>query len=475
MSNDGTKGATGYEGKLWGGRFESGPSKDVISFTTSIGIDWRLWGADIDGSIAHASMLGAQGIISNSDTTEIIDGLKTVRLKIQTALNVGENPFPSDVEDVHSFIEIQLREVIGATAGRLHTARSRNDQVATAFRLTLAREGEQLIAELLDLQNMLLDRAKSETETLMPGLTHFQHAQPVSLAHHLLAYFWMFERDRERISEWRKRCLVMPLGSAALAGTSFPLDRQRVARDLGFVRPCENSLDGVSDRDFAFEFVSHLSLVALHLSRISEELVIWSAPEHGFVELSDSVTTGSSIMPQKKNPDVAELIRGRTGRAIGALVQLATTLKGLPLAYNRDLQEDKEPVFYALDSVRGSLRLMNHMLLDAKFNRDRMRASLSGDFSNATDLADDLARKGVPFREAHEVVGHVVRRCIESKLKLEDMGVDDLKTIDPRFDAESRRVLSHRYVMSARLSEGGTAPKAVLEQIAKAEAALIRP
>ncbi len=464
-----------YEGKLWGGRFENGPSKDVITFTTSIGIDWRLWEADIDGSIAHASMLGAQGIISSSNTNEIIDGLKTVRLKIQTALNVGENPFPNDVEDVHSFIEIQLKEVIGATAGRLHTARSRNDQVATAFRLTLAREGEQLIAELLDLQKMLLERARPETETLMPGLTHFQHAQPVSLAHHLLAYFWMFERDRERILEWRKRCLVMPLGSAALAGTSFPLDRQRVAKDLGFIRPCENSLDGVSDRDFAFEFVSHLSLVTLHLSRISEELVIWSAPEHGFVELSDAVTTGSSIMPQKKNPDVAELIRGRTGRAIGALVQLATTLKGLPLAYNRDLQEDKEPVFYSLDSVRGSLRLMRHMLLDAKFNRDRMRAALSGDFSNATDLADDLARKGVPFREAHEVVGHVVRRCIESKLKLEDMGVEDLKTIDPRFDAESRRVLSHRYVMSARVSEGGTAPKAVLEQILKAEAALIRP
>lgn len=463
-----------YDSKLWGGRFESGPSRDVIAFSTSIGIDWRLWEADIDGSIAHASMLGAQGIISKTDASEIIQGLKTVRLQIQTALQNGENPFPTDVEDIHSFIEIKLKEVIGATAGRLHTARSRNDQVATAFRLTLAREGEALIAELLELQNTLLARAKPETETLLPGLTHFQHAQPVSLAHHLLAYFWMFDRDRERITEWRKRCLVLPLGSAALAGTSFPLDRGNVAAALGFTKPCENSLDGVSDRDFAFELLSDLSLIAIHLSRIAEELVIWSAPEHGFIELADAVTTGSSIMPQKKNPDVAELIRGRTGRTLGALIQIATTLKGLPLAYNRDLQEDKEPVFYALDSVRGSLRLMNHMILGATFNRERMRASLTGDFSNATDLADDLARKGVPFREAHEIVGVIVRRCLESKLKLEDMGVEDLKTIDARFDAESRRVLSHRHVMSARTSEGGTAPSAVLQQIAKAEASLLK-
>jgi argininosuccinate lyase len=462
-----------YDKKLWGGRFETGPSKDVIAFSTSIGIDWRLWEADIDGSIAHAEMLGAQGILSDKDSREIVGGLKTVHQAIATALKVGENPFPTDVEDIHSFIEIKLKEVIGATAGRLHTARSRNDQVATAFRLTLAREGELLVQELKYLQEVLLNRAKAETETMLPGLTHFQHAQPVSLAHHLLAYFWMFERDKERSNEWRKRCLVLPLGSAALAGTSFPLDRERVAKELGFQRPCENSLDGVSDRDFAFELLSTVSLVAIHLSRISEELVIWSAPEHGYVELSDAVTTGSSIMPQKKNPDVAELIRGRTGRALGALVQMATTLKSLPLSYNRDLQEDKEPVFYALDSVRGSLRLMKHMLESAKFNRERMRKSLTGDFSNATDLADDLARKGVPFREAHEVVGHVVKRCLESDLKLEDLAIDDLKNIDARFDAESKRVLNHRHVMNARTSEGGTSPQAVLKQIEKASAALL--
>ncbi len=464
--------ASGYDKKLWGGRFESGPSSDVIAFTTSIGIDWRLWDADIDGSIAHAEMLGAQKIISAADAAEIVKGLKLVRTDIEKSLIAGENPFPTDVEDVHSFIEIKLKEKIGATAGRLHTARSRNDQVATAFRLTLAREGEALSIELIELQKTLLEKARPETETLLPGLTHFQHAQPVSLAHHLLAYFWMFDRDRDRVADWRKRCLVMPLGSAALAGTSFPLDRERVAKDLGFVRPCENSLDGVSDRDFAFELLSTLSLVAIHLSRISEELVVWSAPEHGFVELSDEVTTGSSIMPQKKNPDVAELIRGRTGRTLGALVQIATTLKALPLAYNRDLQEDKEPVFYALDSVRGSLRLMKQMLSGADFRRERMEAALKGDFSNATDLADDLARKGVPFREAHEIVGVVVRRCLESKTKLEDMTVEALKKIDPRFDEVSRQTLDHRNVMKARTSQGGASPTSVLKQIAQAEHAV---
>lgn len=457
-----------YDSKLWGGRFENGPSKDVIAFSTSIGIDWRLWEADIDGSIAHAKMLGAQGILSTDDTQAIAEGLEVVRQQILSTLQQGKNPFPDDVEDIHSFIELHLKSQIGSVAGRLHTARSRNDQVATAFRLTLAREGEALTEELHALQSMIIARAKNEVETMLPGLTHFQHAQPVSLAHHLLAYFWMFDRDRDRIAEWRKRCLVLPLGSAALAGTSFPLDRERVTRDLGFVRPCENSLDGVSDRDFAFELLSLLSLAAIHLSRLSEELVIWSAPEHGFVELSDTMTTGSSIMPQKKNPDVAELIRGRTGRAIGALMQVATMLKGLPLAYNRDLQEDKEPVFYALDSVRGSIRLMTGMLESAKFNTERMQAALSGDFSNATDLADDLAKKGVPFREAHEIVGHVVRRCLEKKVKLENLSVEDLQKLDSRFDAESKRVLNHREVMNARTSEGGTAPEAVRAQLKKA-------
>lgn len=470
MSNN--TGGSSYDNKLWGGRFESGPTGDVIQFSTSIGIDWRLWEADIDGSVAHAKMLGKQGILSQTDTSEIVRGLEIVRKQLSEALAKGENPFPGDVEDVHSFIEIQLKAAIGPTAGRLHTARSRNDQVATAFRLTLAREGEALAKELRTLQEVLLKRAKPEVETLLPGLTHFQHAQPVSLAHHLLAYFWMFQRDRERLSDWMKRVLVLPLGSAALAGTSFPLDRGFVAKELGFHRPCENSLDGVSDRDFALELLSGLSLMAIHLSRMAEEFVIWSAPEHGFLELTDQVTTGSSIMPQKKNPDVSELIRGRTGRAIGALVQMATMMKGLPLAYNRDMQEDKEPVFYALDSVRASVRLTAFMLEGATFHTKKMEASLSGDFSNATDLADDLAKKGVPFREAHEIVGHVVRHCIDKKLRLEDLSVEDLKKLDGRFNETSKKVLLHRSVMEARTSEGGTGPRAVLSQIEKAQIAL---
>jgi argininosuccinate lyase len=470
MSNN--SGDSSYDKKLWGGRFEGGPTGDVIQFSTSIGIDWRLWEADIDGSVAHAKMLGKQGILSENDACEIVRGLGIVRKQIADALAKGENPFPNDVEDVHSFIEIQLKAAIGPTAGRLHTARSRNDQVATAFRLTLAREGEGLAKELHALQDTLLKRAKPEVETLLPGLTHFQHAQPVSLAHHLLAYFWMFQRDRERLADWMKRVRVLPLGSAALAGTSFPLDRGFVAKELGFHRPCENSLDGVSDRDFALELLSGLSLTAIHLSRMAEEFVIWSAPEHGFLELTDQVTTGSSIMPQKKNPDVSELIRGRTGRAIGALVQMATMMKGLPLSYNRDMQEDKEPVFYALDSVRASVRLTTFMLEGAIFRREKMEAALAGDFSNATDLADDLAKKGVPFREAHEIVGHVVRHCLKSKVKLEDLSLGELKNFDPRFDENSKRILLHRSVMEARTSQGGTAPVTVLRQISQAEAIL---
>lgn len=468
-----------YSKRLWGGRFTGGPASDVIAFSTSIGIDWRLWSADIDGSVAHATMLGRTGIIAPDEATELVRGLELVRQQLQQKLMVAAQSgsaetsvFPPDVEDVHSAIELMLRNQIGPVAGKLHTARSRNDQVATAFRLTLAREADALLAELHELMSVLLERAKPETETIMPGLTHFQHAQPVSLAHHLLAYFWMFQRDRERVRQWLPRCLVMPLGSAALAGTSFPIDRDSVASELGFTKPCENSMDGVSDRDFAFELVSHLSLTAIHLSRLCEELVIWSAPEHGFVELSDQVTTGSSIMPQKKNPDVAELIRGRTGRAVGALVQIATMMKGLPLAYNRDQQEDKEPTFYALDSVRGSLRLMTLMLKTAQFRRERMRLALAGDFSNATDLADNLAKKAVPFREAHEIAGHVVRSCLQAGRSLESLTLAELQAIDPRFDENSLQAVAHLAVLFARNSFAGAAPAAVKQQLTLAETAL---
>lgn len=460
--------SSGYDKRLWGGRFESGPTADVIAFSTSIGIDWRLWLADIDGSIAHAKMLGKQRIVAPDEATTLVNGLADIRDDIRVELEAGQNPFPADAEDIHSAIELRLKTKIGSVAGKLHTARSRNDQVATAFRLTLMREGKALIDEVTALLLGLVAKAEPETETILPGLTHFQHAQPVSLAHHLLAYFWMFERDRERLQQWLVRTSVLPLGSAALAGTSFPLDRDFVAKELGFTRASENSLDAVSDRDFAFEFVSHLSLIALHLSRISEELVIWSAPEHDFVELADQVTTGSSIMPQKKNPDVAELIRGRTGRAVGALVQLATMMKGLPLAYNRDLQEDKEPVFYALDSVRGSVRLMGFMLEGAKFNRARMAETIAGDFSNATDLADDLASKGVPFREAHEISGEVVKHCLKHGRQLESLTANELQALHPLLDSETVAKLKPLAVLNARNTNGGTSPAAVKKQLALA-------
>ncbi len=467
-----TEKTSGYDKRLWGGRFESGPTADVISFSTSIGIDWRLWHADLDGSIAHAKMLGRQGIVSLDESAKLVHGLTTIRSEIETELAAGSNPFPADAEDVHSAIELRLRDTIGGVAGKLHTARSRNDQVATAFRLTLLREGAHLIEEITTLMRTFVEVATPETETILPGLTHFQHAQPVSLAHHLLAYFWMLERDRQRLREWRDRTSVLPLGSAALAGTSFPLDREFVAKELGFLCTSENSLDAVSDRDFAFELVSHLSLTAIHLSRFSEELVIWSAPEYGFLELADQVTTGSSIMPQKKNPDVAELIRGRTGRAVGALVQLATMMKGLPLAYNRDLQEDKEPVFYALDSVRGSVRLMGLMLTGAKFNRENMAASIAGDFSNATDLADDLAAKGVSFREAHDIAGQVVKYCLKQHRELESLTANELQALHPLLDNVTVEKLKPIAVLHARNTNGGTSPAAVKIQIQQARSRL---
>ncbi len=462
----------GYDQRLWGGRFASGPSEDTLAFTTSIGIDWRLWRADIDASIAHAQMLGQQHIITSDEARLLTKGLEAVAQEFETQMAAGQWPFPAHAEDVHSVIELRLRDRVGSVAGKLHTARSRNDQVVTAFRLTLIREGAALRSELRSLQQTLLRRAETELETWLPGLTHIQHAQPVSLAHHLLAYFWMLERDHSRLRDWDQRTRVNPLGSAALAGTSFPIDRQATTQSLGFHRPSENSMDAVSDRDFAIELTSALSLVALHLSRMAEELTYWSSPEFGFIELNDEVTTGSSIMPQKKNPDVAELIRGRAGRALGAWIQLATMMKALPLAYNRDQQEDKEPVFYALDSVRASLRLSDRMLTDVEFKRERMAQALRGDFSNATDLADALAKQGLPFREAHEIAGHVVRWCLENKRSLESLSLSELQKLDVRFDEQTRLALQHDRVARARTSEGGTAPEAVRAQIEKARATL---
>lgn len=456
-------------GKLWGGRFEKDMNAAVARFSSSLEQDVRLWRADIEGSIAHARMLGRQGIVSKSEAEALISGLHSLREDLEARFAEGSFPFRRDAEDIHSEIERLLREKIGPVAGKLHTARSRNDQVATAFRLTVARESEVLGENLKALQKWLTETAEKETQTLMPGLTHFQHAQPVSLAHHLLAYFWMLDRDRERLSDFRKRVLSLPLGSAALAGTSFPIDRSSVAEELGFHALCENSLDAVSDRDFVIELLSATSLLMMHLSRLCEELIIWSAPEHSFIVLDDSVTTGSSIMPQKKNPDVAELIRGRSGRAYGALMGALTMMKGLPLAYNRDLQEDKVFLFQGLDVALESSSLMLLMLQNAEFNRDRMAAALKGDFSNATDLADDLASKGIAFREAHEIVGGIVGFCLREKRSLEELSLQELRSFHSAFDESTLEKLQPLSVMSSRTSRGGTSEKSVLEQIKRAK------
>jgi argininosuccinate lyase len=459
--------------KLWGGRFNKETHHEVEEFTHSLSIDARLWKCDLTGSIAHARMLGKVGVLSADESTQIITGLEWVRDEISASLKKDQKINSSSLfnqggEDIHSELERLLTEKIGPLAGKLHTARSRNDQVATATRLYLKEEIEGLFNELRSLQTWILDFSEQNLETILPGFTHLQHAQPISLAHHFMAYFSMFERDFERLQDCRKRVDVMPLGSAALAGTSFPIDRKMTAAELGFAEVSSNSLDAVSDRDFVVEFLSAASLIMTHLSRLCEELILWSAPEFAFVELDDSVTTGSSIMPQKKNPDVAELIRGKVGRVNGSLVGALTLLKALPLSYNRDLQEDKTFLFEGLDTTRASLRLMRLMLEGAQFRQDRMEAALKGDFSNATDLADYLVRRGLTFRQSHEVVGRVVKACLEQSIGLEDMTLEALQKFSPEIQADVVVILKHREVMNARTSAGGTSPSAVKVQIARA-------
>ncbi|MEO5969338.1 MAG: argininosuccinate lyase [Bdellovibrionia bacterium] len=454
--------------KLWGGRFEKETHHLVEEFTHSLAIDARLWECDLAGSKAHARMLGKVGVLSADESAQIVAGLEWVHEKIANSGLLGSKLFNPAGEDIHSELERLLTEKIGPLAGKLHTARSRNDQVATTTRLYLRQEIKSLEKELQSLETWILEFAERNLDTMMPGFTHMQHAQPISLAQHFMAYFAMFRRDSERLQDCSKRVNVMPLGSAALAGTSFPIDREMTAAELGFAEVSSNSLDAVSDRDFVVEFLSAASLIMTHLSRLSEELILWSTPEFGFVELDDSVTTGSSIMPQKKNPDVAELIRGKVGRVNGALVGALTLLKALPLSYNRDLQEDKTFLFEGIDTTRSSLRLMQLMLEGARFRQERMESALKGDFSNATDLADYLVRRGLTFRQSHEIVGRVVRDCIEQSIGLEDMTLEGLQRYSPLIQADVVAILKHRDVMQARISQGGTSPSSVKAQIAEA-------
>jgi argininosuccinate lyase len=433
----------------------------VEAFTASIGVDARLWEADIRGSVAHARMLGAVGVLNPEESQTLVSGLEAVH----AAIAEGRATFAPLAEDVHTEVERLLYERVGAVAGKLHTARSRNDQVATSLRLYLRGECDAMAHELHALQQWLCGAAEQHLETLLPGLTHLQHAQPVSLGHHLLAYFWMLDRDRERLAQARSRINRMPLGAAALAGTPFPIDRGMTARELGFDAPIPNSMDAVSDRDFVVELLSTCSLVMAHLSRMAEELILWSTPEVGFVELDDGVTTGSSIMPQKKNPDAAELVRGRAGRVYGDLTGALTMLKGLPLSYNRDLQEDKGFVFDGVDTARACLRITALMLRGARFNEKRMAQAVRADFSNATELADALARKGMPFREAHAVAGKVVRRCLVQGQVLESLTLAELREHSPLFDDAVVAALQPAAVMAARKSAGGTGPTAVREQL----------
>jgi argininosuccinate lyase len=454
--------------KPWAGRFSHKTSGLVESFTESISFDKRLWKHDIRGSIAHAKMLGKQGIISAKDAEAIINGL----LEIGSEIESGKFRFRDDLEDIHMNIETALAKKIGPAGKKIHTARSRNDQVSLDIRLYLREETEDITGKILQLQKTLLVLSEKHIDVLMPGYTHMQRAQPVLLSHHLLAYLEMLERDKGRFTDSLKRLNVLPLGACALAGTTLPTDRVFVAKELGFKTVSANSIDTVADRDFAAEFLSCACICTMHLSRLSEELVLWSTEEFRFIEISDAFTTGSSIMPQKKNPDVAELVRGKTGRVYGNLVALLTLMKGLPLSYNRDMQEDKLPLFDTVDTLKACLEIMNAMLPGIKFNSLRMSSTAGEGYSTATDIAEYLVRKGVPFREAHEITGKIVLYCINKKTDLGGLGISELKTFSPTISNDIFSALDPAASVRARSSYGGTSPSEVLKQIRKYRKAL---
>ncbi len=449
---------------MWGGRFAAGPDAIMEAINASIGFDRRLYAQDIAGSRAHAAMLAATGIITDKDAEAIREGLLTVLSEIEA----GDFPFSTELEDIHMNVEARLKELIGEPAGRLHTARSRNDQVATDFKLWVREQIDAAVEGLTALIRALLAQAEAGADWVMPGFTHLQVAQPVTWGHHMMAYVEMFGRDIGRFRDARARMNECPLGAAALAGTSFPIDREMTARALGFDRPAANSLDAVADRDFALEFLSAASICAMHLSRLAEELVIWSSAQFRFVTLSDRFSTGSSIMPQKKNPDAAELIRAKIGRILGATVGLFAVMKGLPLAYSKDMQEDKEQVFDAADNLMLALAAMEGMVRDMTANREALREAAATGFSTATDLADWLVRElNLPFREAHHVTGRLVAMAEARGCDLPDLSLDDMKSVHPGITNAVFDVLGVENSVASRTSYGGTAPQNVRAQIAR--------
>ena len=446
--------------QLWGGRFTKETDQLVYNFNASITFDQKFYKQDIEGSIAHVTMLAKQGILTEQERDDIVRTLKEIRDEVES----GKLEITSEYEDIHSFVEANLIDRLGDIGKKLHTGRSRNDQVALDMRLYTRDEllhTDDLLKELLE---TILKIMEANTETIMPGFTHLQKAQPITLAHHMGAYFEMFKRDRLRLHDIYERMNYCPLGSGALAGTTYPLDREYTAELLGFYGPTLNSMDGVSDRDYLIEFLSACATIMMHLSRFSEEIIIWNSNEYQFVEIDDAYSTGSSIMPQKKNPDIAELVRGKTGRVYGALTSLLTTMKGIPLAYNKDMQEDKEMSFDAIDTAKGCIALFTGMLSTMQFKKDNMHASAKNGFTNATDAADYLVNHGVPFRDAHGIVGQLVLYCIEKNIALDDMSLEEYKAISPVFEEDIYDAISMETCVNKRLTTGAPG-KAAMEQV----------
>ena len=448
--------------QLWGGRFQKKTDDLVYEFNASITFDKTFFKEDLEGSRAHVKMLAKQGIITEDDKNAILEGLDSIEKDVES----GRLKITTEYEDIHSFVEANLIDRVGESGKKLHTGRSRNDQVALDMRLYTRSQVDYTKSQLINLLNVILRIMKENTTTIMPGFTHLQKAQPITLAHHMGAYFEMFRRDVLRLIDIRERMNYCPLGSGALAGTTYPLDRDYTARELGFIAPCDNSMDGVSDRDYLIEYLSALSTIMMHLSRFSEEVIIWNSNEYRFVEIDDGFSTGSSIMPQKKNPDIAELVRGKTGRVYGALMSLLTTMKGIPLAYNKDMQEDKELAFDAMRTTNGCIQLFSGMLDTMSFNKDNMYRSSKEGFTNATDVADYLVGKGVAFRDAHGIVGRIVLECIDKKIAIDDMSLDELKAICPAFEEDIYDAISMETCVSKRLTKGACSKTSMEEAIA---------